>query len=59
MGGFAPGERRFAVKIPFLTPRAVELLGRQAFGVSTVLLLGILALFAVLGARSFTSRGGS
>src|SRR5262249_18168931 len=47
---FAPGERRFMTNIPFLPPRAVEVLGRLAFGVSTVLLLGILALFAILGA---------
>jgi len=53
---FAPGERRFSTNIPFLPPRAVEVLGRLAFGVSTVLLLGILALFAIVGARGFTSR---
>jgi hypothetical protein len=56
---FAPGERRFSTNIPFLPPRAVEVLGRLAFGVSTVLLLGILALFAIVGARGFTSRGDS
>jgi hypothetical protein len=56
---FAPGERRFTTNVPFLPPGAVELLGRLAFGVSTVLLLGILALFAILGARRLTSRGDS
>jgi len=54
---FAPGERQFAVNIPFLPPRAVELLGRFAFGVSTIVLLGSLALFAILGARGLRSRG--
>src|SRR5262249_45052415 len=56
---FAPGERRFTINVPFLPLEAVELLGRLAFGVSTVLLLGILALFAILGARGLTSRGDS
>lgn len=56
---FAPGERRFMTNIPFLPPRVAELLGRLAFGVSTVLLLGVLALFAIVGARVFTSRGDS
>jgi hypothetical protein len=36
---FAPGERQFAANIPFLPSRVVELLGRLAFGVSTVVLL--------------------
>jgi hypothetical protein len=53
---FAPGERRFTINVPFLPPGAVELLGRLAFGISTVLLLGIVALFAILGARGLTSR---
>ena len=56
---FAPGERRFSTNIPFLPPRAVALLGRLAFGVSTILLLGILALFAIVGARGLTSRDDS
>ena len=56
---FAPGERRFTINVPFLPPAAVELLGRLAFGVSSLLLLGILALFAILGARGLTSRGDS
>ena len=56
---FAPGERRFAVNTPFLPPRAVELLGRLAFGTSTVLLLAFLALFAIVGVRALTSRGDS
>ena len=56
---FAPGERRFTINVPFLPPRAVELLGRLAFGVSTVLLLGTLALFAIVGARGLIRRGDS
>ena len=56
---FAPGERRFTMNVPFLPPGAVELLGRLAFGFSSFLLLGILALFAILGARGLASRGDS
>jgi len=52
---FAPGERRFVINVPFLPSAAVELVGRAAFGFSTVLLLGIFALFATVGVRSLTS----
>jgi hypothetical protein len=56
---FAPGERHFTINVPLLPPAAVELIGRLAFGFSSFLLLGILALFAFLGARGLTSRGDS
>src|SRR5262249_47182497 len=53
---FAPGERRFRTNVPFLPPVAAEWLGRIAFGITTMVMVGVFALFAIVGAQQLSKK---
>jgi len=53
---FAPGERRFGTNAPFLPGAVVDVAGRVAFGAATVILVAVLLMFAILGARGLRAR---
>jgi hypothetical protein len=53
---FGSGERRFRTNLPFLSPQVSSALGRLAFGLGTLLMIGVFVVFAVAGARQLLDK---